>query len=117
MGNKNYKSINHILYEVEIDNGLFLGICAKDNDIYEIIRIGNIVKSKLISCTVTSTCLIYKFKKDIILKVYKDSKNTYSLDYDKIQIFNTLLKIKPINYFSENIDKIYYLIQDNTNFH
>ena len=108
MGNNNYKSLNNILYNVEIDKDIFLSVCARDNKIYEMIRILNQnIESELLSSIETSSTITYKFENNINLKIFK-SKKTYSLDYDNVILVNKLYKIEPIHYFSENIDKIYY---------
>lgn len=120
MGNFNkYKKINTILYQIEIDHNIFLGVKSKNDDIFEIINIiknNNIIQEKLISAKdISPKCIKYTFTNNIELTIYKDNNNEllYELKYNQITLINKLYKYSPINYFSENIDKIYYNLQNN----
>ena len=116
MGNFfDYKK-NNILYQIEIDKNIFLCVKSNNNNIIEMIKIlenNKTYEGKLKYCNeVSPTILSYGFENGISLIIYKDNPSFYKITYNGITIQNNLYKIKPINFLSENIDKIYYMIYD-----
>jgi len=111
-----YNKINSILYQMEIDKDIFLCVKSKNDTIIEVIRIFNnkrIYEGKLIRCNeVSPNILSYSFENSISLAVFKDNPSFYKLSYNGVTIQNNLYKVDPINFLSENIDKIYYMIYD-----
>lgn len=117
MGNMfGYNKINNILYQMEIDKDIFLCVKSKNNVIIECIRIFDnkkVYEGKLKYCNeVSPNILSYGFENNISLVVYKDNPSFYKLTYNNITIKNNLYNVDPINFLSENIDKIYYMIYD-----
>jgi len=101
---------------MEIDKDIFLCVKSKNDIVTEVIRIfdnNKIYEGKLKYCNdVSPSILSYTFENNISLAVYKDNPSFYKLTYNKITIRNNLYKVEPINFFSENIDKIYYMIYE-----
>ena len=117
MGNIfNYNKINNILYQMEIDKDIFLCVKSKNDSIIEVIRICDnkkVYEGKLKYCNeVSPNILSYSFENNISLAVYKDNPSFYKLTYNNITIKNNLYTVEPINFLSENIDKIYNMIYD-----
>jgi hypothetical protein len=111
-----YKKKDSMLYQVEIDKNIFLCVKSKNDNIIEVIRIlenNKIYEGKLKYCNEISPYILsYIFDNNISLVVYKDNPSYYKISYNNITIRNDLYKIEPINFLSENIDKIYYMIYD-----
>jgi hypothetical protein len=116
MGNMFGYSKTNMLYQMEIDKNIFLCVKSKNDGVIESIRIldsKRVYEGKLKYCNeVSPNILSYGFENNISLVIYKDNPSFYKLTYNNITIKNNLYKIEPINFLSENIDKIYYMIYD-----
>jgi hypothetical protein len=112
-----YNKKNDILYQMEIDKNIFLCVKSKNDNIIEMIKIlenNKTHEGKLIHCNeISPNILSYGFENGISLVVYKSNPSFYKLTYNGITIQNNLYNIEPINFLSENIDKIYYMIYKN----